>query len=140
MRGAKTQQQQLRPFILRILERFGLSQSASISLPPFEVPPWGSASTCNPTIQPPSRRAGVCWASLQVIAFANWENRTAGNISSRVGKERLKDLQGAKAEALLARRHRVADLYNREMEQWEHEVSPHALLKSCVIRAWGCTC
>lgn len=67
-----------------------------------------------------------------MIAFANWENRTAGTIAARVGKERLKDLQGADAEALLARRHRVADLYNREMEQWENEVPSRALVNSCI--------
>lgn len=59
----------------------------------------------------------------QVIAFADWENKTAGAIASRGGRQRLKELQGADAEALLARRHRVADLYNREMDQWEQEVS-----------------
>lgn len=58
----------------------------------------------------------------QVIAFANWENKTADAIASRAGGERLRGLEGADAEALLARRHRVADLYNREMEQWEYEV------------------
>lgn len=58
----------------------------------------------------------------QVIAFANWENKTADAIASRAGGERLRGLEGANAEALLARRHRLADLYNREMEQWEHEV------------------
>eukprot|EP00904_Undaria_pinnatifida_P013443 jgi/Undpi1/9229/HiC_scaffold_26.g11687.m1 len=61
-------------------------------------------------------------ATDKVIAFANWENKTAGTIASRLGKERLKNLQGADAEELLARRHRVADLYNREMEQWEREI------------------
>ncbi len=58
----------------------------------------------------------------KVIAFANWENKTADAIACRKGGERLRGLEGANAEALLARRHRVADLYNREMEQWEHEV------------------
>ena len=70
---------------------------------------------------------------MQVIAFANWENKTAGTIASRLGKERLKNLQGADAEELLARRHRVADLYNREMEQWEREVLPRAHLESYML-------
>lgn len=60
--------------------------------------------------------------SLKVIAFANWENKTAGAIASRAGADRVRSLEGADADALLARRRRVADLYNREMEQWEHEV------------------
>lgn len=61
--------------------------------------------------------------ATQVIAFADWENRTTASIASRVGKERLKVKQEKEAEALLRRRHRVADLYNREMEQWEDEVT-----------------
>lgn len=65
---------------------------------------------------------------MKVIAFADWENKTAGTIASRASKERLRALEGADTAALLARRHRVADLYNREMEQWEHEV----LLRVCV--------
>lgn len=60
------------------------------------------------------------WA--QVIAFADWENKTSASIASRVRKDRLKELQGREADELLQRRHRVADLYNREMEQWENEV------------------
>lgn len=59
---------------------------------------------------------------FKVIAFANWENKTAGDIATRSSGERLRALEGAGAEALLARRRRLADLYNREMEQWEHEV------------------
>eukprot|EP00903_Cladosiphon_okamuranus_P014745 g13663.t1 len=58
----------------------------------------------------------------KVIAFANWENKTADAIASRAGGERLRGLEEANAEALLARRHRVADLYNREMEGWEYEI------------------
>lgn len=57
-----------------------------------------------------------------MIAFADWENKTAATIASHAGKERLRELESANAETLLARRHAVADLYNREMEQWEHEV------------------
>lgn len=58
----------------------------------------------------------------KVIAFADWENKTAATIASHAGKERLRELESANAETLLARRHAVADLYNREMEQWEHEI------------------
>ncbi|CAM9443399.1 unnamed protein product [Ectocarpus sp. 12 AP-2014] len=61
-------------------------------------------------------------ATDKVIAFANWENKTAGAIASRAGTDRVRSLEGADADALLARRRRVADLYNREMEQWEHEI------------------
>eukprot|EP00752_Nemacystus_decipiens_P010861 g9656.t1 len=61
-------------------------------------------------------------ATDKVIAFANWENKTADAIATRAGGERLRSLEGANAEALLARRHQVADLYNREMEQWEYEI------------------
>lgn len=123
----------------RALPSFPPSQSARIQLPPFQLRP-GSLllfhyrhfnSYLGVCPYNPNRLCAVpvlCWAPLQVIAFANWENRTAGTIASRVGKERLKDLQGADAEALLARRHRVADLYNREMEQWEHEVSSRVVL------------
>lgn len=63
------------------------------------------------------------YASTKVIAFANWENKTADAIASRAGGDRLRKLEGDDAEELLARRHRVAELYNREMEQWEYEVS-----------------
>lgn len=57
-----------------------------------------------------------------MVAFANWENKTADAIASRAGGERLRSLEGADAEELLARRRRVAELYNQEMEQWEYEV------------------
>ncbi|CAM9784968.1 unnamed protein product, partial [Hapterophycus canaliculatus] len=58
----------------------------------------------------------------KVIAFANWENKTASDIATRASGERLRALEGAGADALLARRRRLADLYNREMAQWEHEI------------------
>ncbi|CAM9375951.1 unnamed protein product [Scytosiphon promiscuus] len=61
-------------------------------------------------------------ATDKVIAFANWENKTASDIATRASGERLRALEGAGADALLARRRRLADLYNREMEQWEHEI------------------
>ncbi|CAM9314162.1 unnamed protein product [Ascophyllum nodosum] len=65
-------------------------------------------------------------ATDKAMHFADWENKTTAVIAYREGKGRMLKKERANSEALLARRRRLADLYNEEMERWEHEVMNRA--------------
>ena len=119
----------LRPYsgMLILIELFALPPS------PVPVPsplaPWLYPATCPQCVMCP-----ICGDDLiEAMHFADWENKTTAVIAYREGKGRMLKKERANSEALLARRRRLADLYNEEMERWEHEVQPMRC-DTCLIR------
>mmetsp|Transcript_5712 Transcript_5712/g.7878 ORF Transcript_5712/g.7878 Transcript_5712/m.7878 type:complete len:487 (+) Transcript_5712:109-1569(+) len=64
--------------------------------------------------------------STQAVAhlqrLAKWESRSDALVNTRLQKDRLQQLSAQAEAELNQRRHRLAALYNAEMEQWTQEV------------------